>query len=49
MPIFRLARRSSALINAVVSFVLISILFGAIYKVLPDRSLSGATSGWEPS
>jgi membrane protein len=26
-------------INAVVSFVLIAILFGAIYKVLPDRSL----------
>jgi len=26
-------------INAVVSFVLIAILFGAIYKILPDRSL----------
>jgi membrane protein len=28
-----------AVINAVVSFVLIAIMFGAIYKVLPDRNL----------
>jgi len=28
-----------SVINGVVSFVLISVLFGAIYKVLPDRNL----------
>jgi membrane protein len=28
-----------AVINAVVSFVLIAMMFGAIYKVLPDRNL----------
>ncbi|TIN90085.1 MAG: YihY/virulence factor BrkB family protein, partial [Mesorhizobium sp.] len=28
-----------SVINAVVSFVLISVMFAAIYKVLPDRTL----------
>jgi membrane protein len=35
-------------LNLIVSFVLISILFAAIYKILPDRPLAWRMSSWAP-